>query len=141
MGGAHAHQLGASRVTHDSFVADGRRISQYRCGGCRSYTTSWDRHSQASSGDIPVSLRSSANASSARPSLALGSSSACHTRRVASRTRFRITFADGRVEEYEDPMTFDLPGSTLKVFNGRERTGLGTIYYSPNEWKTVELIR
>ncbi len=38
-------------------------------------------------------------------------------------------------------MTFDLPGSTLKVFNGRERTGLGTIYYSPNEWKTVELIR
>jgi hypothetical protein len=60
---------------------------------------------------------------------------------MASRTRFRITFTDGRVEEHEDPMTFDLPGSTLKVFNGRERTGPGTIYYSPMAWKTVELIR
>ena len=34
----------------------------------------------------------------------------------------------------------ELPGSTLKVFNGRERTGPGTIYYSPGAWNTVEII-
>lgn len=60
---------------------------------------------------------------------------------MASRTRFQITFTDGRVEEYEDPITFDLTGSTLKVFNGRERTGPGTVYYSPTAWISVELIR
>jgi hypothetical protein len=60
---------------------------------------------------------------------------------MASRTRFRITFSDGSVKEYEDPITFDLAGSTLKVFNGRERTGPGTVYYSPNAWEKVELIR
>ena len=60
---------------------------------------------------------------------------------MASRTRFKITFSDGSVEEYEDPMTFDFPGSALKVFNGRERTGPGTVYYSPNAWEKVELIR
>ena len=59
----------------------------------------------------------------------------CHTPRVASRPRFRITFTDGR------PITFDLPRSTLKVVNGRERTGPGTVYCTPTAWKTVELIR
>jgi hypothetical protein len=58
-----------------------------------------------------------------------------------AKSRFRITFTNGDTREYEDPMTFDLPGSTLKVFNGRERTGVGTIYYSPMAWHTVELIR
>lgn len=57
-----------------------------------------------------------------------------------ARTRFRITFTNGDVKEYEDPMTFDL-GSALKVFNGRERTGAGTIYYSPVAWQSVELIK
>ena len=57
------------------------------------------------------------------------------------KTRFRITFTDGQTREYEDPITFDLPGTALKVFNGKERTGVGTIYYSPAEWKTIELIK
>ncbi len=38
-------------------------------------------------------------------------------------------------------MTFDLLGWTLKVFDGMERTGPGTIDYSPSAWNTVELIR
>ena len=58
-----------------------------------------------------------------------------------AKTRFRITFTDGQTREYEDPITFDFPGIALKVFNGRERTGVGTIYYSPAEWKTIELIK
>ena len=58
-----------------------------------------------------------------------------------AKTRFRITFTDGQTREYEDPITFDFPGTALKVFNGRERTGVGAIYYSPAEWKTVELIK
>jgi hypothetical protein len=58
-----------------------------------------------------------------------------------AKTRFRITFTDGQTREYEDPITFDFPGTALKVFNGRERTGVGTIYYSPAEWKTLELIK
>jgi len=60
---------------------------------------------------------------------------------VASRTRFRITFTDGRVEEYEDPMTFDSSDRLSRSSNGRERTGPGTIYYSPSAWNTVEFIR
>ena len=58
-----------------------------------------------------------------------------------AKTRFRITFTNGDTKEYEDPMTFDLPGSALKVFNGRERTGVGAIYYSAAAWQSVELIR
>ena len=58
-----------------------------------------------------------------------------------AKTRFRITFTDGQTREYEDPITFDFPGTALKVFNGRERTGVGTIYYSPTQWKTLELIK
>jgi hypothetical protein len=37
-----------------------------------------------------------------------------------AKTRFRITFTDGQTREYEDPITFDFPGTALKVFNGRE---------------------
>jgi hypothetical protein len=56
-------------------------------------------------------------------------------------TRFRITFTDGQTREYADPTNFAFTDGALKVYNGRERTGVGAIYYSPSAWHDVEHIR
>ena len=52
----------------------------------------------------------------------------CHRHGWLAELASESMFTDGRVEEYEDPMTFDLLGWTLKVFKRQgTRTGPGTI--------------
>ena len=54
-----------------------------------------------------------------------------------ARTRFRITFTNGDVKEYEDPMTFDL-GSALKVFNGKDVNTKARVLSKPEPQYTEE---